>query len=203
MANENLPAESALLKRLNEQRIAAATMRKEILERAAEGEDLSAEDNATFERCNKDIDRYGKLVADEIKRVNEDRDLAAAFEAGIAKRDAGKKEGRSTSDGKPSLAEMMRRDLIASKGGETRSGGIYQSLPEMRDLVVATATKGAELVPVTLVDSLFEKVFDDSALLQANPTILRTQSGETMKLPRIELHSGHDYCAYAGTVACG
>jgi HK97 family phage major capsid protein len=185
MANENLPAESALLKRLNEQRIAAATMRKEILERAAEGEDLSAEDNATFERCNKDIDRYGKLVADEIKRVNEDRDLAAAFEAGIAKRDAGKKEGRSTSDGKPSLAEMMRRDLIASKGGETRSGGIYQSLPEMRDLVVATATKGAELVPVTLVDSLFEKVFDDSALLQANPTILRTQSGETMKLPRL------------------
>ncbi len=181
MAN-NLPAETPLLKRLNEQRIAAATMRKEILERAADGEDLSAEDNQAFERANKQIDRFGKLIREEIERIADDKDLAAAYEAGVAKRS---KDGRSTEDTDKSLAGMMRRDLAASRGGETRNGGIYQQLPEARDLFASTATKGAEFVPTTLVDNLYEKIFDDSALLQTNPTILRTQSGESMKLPRL------------------
>lgn len=181
MADNSLPAETPLLKRLNEQRIAAAHERKEILERAADGEDLSAEDNAVFERANKAIDRYGKLIADEIRRLQEDKDLAAAFEAGVQKRDNGK---GSTEDTK-SLAAMMRRDLLASRGGETRNGGIYQQLPESRDLMTSVTNKGAEFVPTTLVDSLYEKIFDDSAILQANPTILRTQSGEPMKLPRL------------------
>jgi HK97 family phage major capsid protein len=188
MANENLPAETPLLKKLNEQRIAAAHARTEYLERAAEGEELGAEDTASFEKASRSIDHYGQLIKNEIARINEDNDISAAYEAGIAKR--GQKRGQEE-EKRGGLAQKMREDLAASKAGETRNGGVYQQIPEHRDLFANSATAGyqtggaTELVPVTLVETLYQKLFDDSAVLQAGPTVLRTQSGETMKLPRL------------------
>lgn len=185
---DNLPAETPLLKRLNEQRIAAAHARKEFLERAADGEELSAEDNAAFEKASRSIDHYGQLIKDEIERINNDKDLATAYEAGVQKINEARKNGVEP-EKRGGLAQKMREDLAASRRGETRNGGAYQEIPELnaesRAAVKGTATKGAELVPVTLVDTLYQMMFDDSAILNAGPTVLRTQSGETMKLPRL------------------
>jgi len=180
----NLPAETPLLKRLNEQRIAAAHARKEYLERAAEGEELSAEDNAAFEKASRSIDHYGQLIQDEIKRIQEDQDLSAAYEAGV-RRTNEERKNNVPAEKRGGLAAKMREDLAASRRGETRNGGAYQEIPEKRDLVVGTANVGGATVPVTLVETLYQKLFDDSAVLQANPTILRTNSGETLKLPRL------------------
>jgi HK97 family phage major capsid protein len=184
--SDNLPAETPLLKRLNEQRISAAHDRKEYLERAAEGEELSAEDNAAFEKASRSIDHYGKLIKDEIDRIQNDSDLASAYESGVRKIDEARKNGaRPGEEKRAGLGQKMREDLEASKRGETRNGGVYQEIPEQRDLVVGTPIYGGNTVPVTLVDTLYQKLFDDSAVLQAGPTILRTQSGETLKLPRL------------------
>lgn len=184
--SENLPTETPLLKKLNEQRISAAHTRKEFLERAADGEELSAEDNTSFEKASRSIDHYGKLIKDEIDRINSDNDLASAYETGVRKIDESRKNGaRPGEEKRTGLAQKMREDLEASKRGETRNGGAYQELPESRDLVVGTAVNGGNTVPVTLVDSLYQKLFDDSSVLQAGPTILRTASGETLKLPRL------------------
>lgn len=183
---DNLPAETPLLKRLNEQRISAAHDRKEYLERAAQGEELSAEDTAAFEKASRSIDHYGQLIQDEIKRIQEDKDLATAYEAGVRKLDEARNNGdRRGEEKRGGLAAKMRADLEASRRGETRNGGAYQELPESRDLVVGTANAGGATVPTTLVESLYQKLFDDSAVLQAGPTVLRTNSGETMKLPRL------------------
>jgi HK97 family phage major capsid protein len=184
--SDNLPAETPLLKRLNEQRIAAAHARKEYLERAAEGEELSAEDNAAFTKASRSIDHYGSLIKDEIDRLQNDSDLATAYEAGVQKINEGRKNGdRRGEEKRTGLSQKMREDLEASKRGETRNGGAYQEIPEHRDLVVGTSNVGGATVPVTLVDSLYQKLFDDSAVLQAGPTILRTASGESLKLPRL------------------
>lgn len=180
----DLPAETPLLKRLNEQRIAAAHARKEYLERAAEGEELSAEDNAAFEKASRSIDHYGQLIKQEIERISTDKDLAEAYESGIKKIDS-RNKGNNEEEKRGGLAEKMREDLAASRRGETRNGGAYQALPESRDLVASVANQGGSTVPVTLVETLYQKLFDDSAILQAGPTVLRTQSGETMKLPRL------------------
>jgi HK97 family phage major capsid protein len=188
MANENLPAETPLLKKLNEQRISAAHTRKEYLERAADGEDLSAEDNAAFEKASRSIDHYGQLIKNEIDRINEDKELSAAYESGVQKINEARKNGdRPGEEKRGGLAEKMRADLAASRRGETRNGGAYQEIPvqEKRDLVVGTANVGGATVPTTLVETLYQKLFDDSAVLQAGPTVLRTNSGETMKLPRL------------------
>lgn len=188
MAN-NLPAETPLLKKLNEQRIAAAHTRKEFVERAAEGETLSAEDNAAFEKASRAIDHYGQLIKDEIARIQNDQDIAQAYEVGIAKGN-GSRKGNDEGEKRGGLAAKMREDLAASRRGETRNGGAYQPLPERnpneaRDLVAGTSNVGGATVPVTLVETLYQKLFDDSAILQAGPTVLRTQSGEQLKLPRL------------------
>lgn len=194
MANENLPAETPLLKKLNEQRISAAHTRKELVERAADGEELSTEDNASFEKASRSIDHYGQLIKDEIKRIQEDGDLASAYESGIGKINEARKNGaRRGEENVEGMAVKMRADLEASKRGETRNGGMYQAIPEHRDLLTAggfptqnaVVGSGPETVPVTLVENLYSKLFDDSAVLQAGVTILRTQSGETLKLPRL------------------
>jgi HK97 family phage major capsid protein len=192
MANENLPAETPLLKKLNEQRISAAHDRKELLERAADGTELSAEENAAFEKASRSIDHYGDLIKGEIERIQKDSDIASAYEAGIGRvneaRKRGDRRGEERTDG---MAAKIREDLAASKRGETRNGGMYQELPEHRDLVSTTgavgyfAGGGPETVPVTLVENLYSKLFDDSAVLGAGVTILRTASGETLKLPRL------------------
>jgi HK97 family phage major capsid protein len=205
--------ETPLLKRLNEQRISAAHARKEYLERAAEGAELSADDNAAFERANNDIDRYGKLIEDEIKRGNEERDYTAAWEAGLKKQGSALR-GKEKDGSEPSLAEKMRDDLKASRSGETRNGGAYQEIPvhrtfeaERRDLLAGTSNKGAELVPVTLVASLYEKLFDDAAILSTGPSILRTASGEQLKLPRLtalgNLSQANSRVAEAGPIIEG
>jgi HK97 family phage major capsid protein len=185
MANENLPAETPLLKKLNEQRIAAAHARKEYLERAAEGEELSAEDTASFEKASRNIDRYGSLIQEEIKRVQADQDIAHAYEVGVRKAGGSRAGSTKDTEGRGGLAQQMRDDLAASRRGETRNGGAYQPSPEHRDLVAGAATKGAETVPTTLVETLYQKLFDDSAILQAGPTVLRTAGGEQLKLPRL------------------
>lgn len=186
MTNSNLPAETPLLKKLNEQRIAAAHVRKEFLERAADGEELSAEDNSAFEKASRSIDHYGTLIKNEIERIQNDNDIASAYESGISKLNEGRKNaGRGEEKRTGGLAEKMREDLAASRRGESRNGGAYQSIPESRDLVAGTANQGGATVPVTLVETLYQKLFDDSAILQAGPTVLRTQSGEQMKLPRL------------------
>lgn len=182
----NLPAETPLLKRLNEQRLAAAHARKEFLERAADGEELSAEDNAAFEKASRSIDHYGQLIKDEIARIQNDQDLAAAYQSGVQKLDEARNNGdRRGEEKRGGLAGKMREDLAASRRGETRNGGAYQEIPESRDMVVGTANQGGATVPVTLVETLYQKLFDDAAILQAGPTILRTNSGEQMKLPRL------------------
>lgn len=187
MANEVV--ETPLLKKLNEQRIAAAYARKDYLERSAAGEEMRAEDTASYEKANKDIDRFGNLIKEEIKRQQEERSFAADFQAAFSKSGSGANDGNADKDDKAeTLAEKMRADLRASRQGETRSGGMYQPIPtarEMRDLLVGSAGKGAELVPVTLVQALYQKIFDDSAVLGAGVTILRTESGEQLKLPRL------------------
>lgn len=190
MSKDNTVPENALLKRLNEQRIAAAKMARSFAEREAEGTEVRGEDLAAYTKANEDIERYGKLINDEIKRVKEERSTADEWRNTFGRGgNAPDNSGNADPDADPeTLAGKMRADLRASRQGETRSGGMYQGIPsekERRDLLAGTATKGAETVPVTLVESLYQKLFDDSAVLNAGVTILRTGSGEQLKLPRL------------------
>ncbi len=184
--------ETQILKDLKQKRLQATEEARKYLEMKARGETVSETGEEEYRKANTAIDSYGSLIQDEIKRMQSDMDIDFAFKSAEEKR----KKGSGAPGNVPptkSLADKMREDLAASRSGETRSGGMYQPIPERRDLVAgegfpggpSATTKGAETIPVTLVANLYEKLFDDSALLATGPTILRTESGETMKLPRL------------------
>lgn len=184
---------SELLKRLQEQRMSAIKSAREIAERMSTTDKPTAEDEAAYEAANVDVDKYGKLAQDERKRVDAESDDAEAFAA--AEKRAGVKAGeeRKAEVDKPKSWQDEAREAL--KSGDKRTGGTFESLPDpnrMREIRALTdpvqktsATHGQETVPTTLVESLFVKLFDDSAILAAGPTILRTASGEALKFPRL------------------
>jgi HK97 family phage major capsid protein len=181
-----------LLKRLHEQRMAAVKAAREIAERMSTSEATSAEDEAAYAKANEDVSRFGALAQDERKRLDAESENAEAFadaeaRAGVKHDREGGKEGRKL--------DWQDEARAAIKAGERKQGGTFESLPspqrvaELRALTdpfqKTSATHGQETVPTTLVESLFLKLFTDSAVLSAGPTILRTGSGEALKFPRL------------------
>lgn len=183
---------SDLLKRLHEQRMSAIKAAREIAERMSTAEAPNAEDDAAYAKANEDVSRYGTLAQDERKRLDAETEDAEAFKA--AEDRAGFKGDREDRGGaKPKDWQAEARQAI--KDGEKRSGGTFEQLPspqrfrEIRALTdpiqKTSATHGQETVPTTLVERLFQKLFDDSAVLSSGVTILRTASGEALKFPRL------------------
>lgn len=183
---------SDLLKRLHEQRMSAVKAAREIAERLSNEEAPKAEDEAAYQKANEDISRYGTLAQDERKRLeteHEDEDAVKATE-----------ERSGAKAGNPPEQRKAARDWQADarqaiKDGDRSKGGVFESLPDPRrvrelraltdPIQITSATHGPETVKETLVDRLFIKLFDDSAVLSAGVTILRTGTGEVLKFPRL------------------
>jgi len=185
-----------LAEKFDEARKRALAQAREIAERAAAGEER-AEDEEAYTRANADFDKNTRLMNEELKRAADDAESAEALEAALRKAGVQHRGHEDEHEDEPTgwLADV--RAALSDK--ESRKGGSSQKLPdvrrhrEVRSLLApeqrlmdtVTATKGQETIPVTLVESLFRKVFDDSAILSAGVRILRTDSGETMKFPRL------------------
>lgn len=190
-----------LIKKLEERRMRAVAASREICERAANGVDLSGEDEAAWQRANKDYDTVTAMIAQERKSRESDK---RAEEYANEQAEAMRKSGFRERGDSPEEVRTWRDDAReAIKSRSVTKGGRDESLPDLNQfkgttrrslahrvetrapLVVGTATRGPETVPVTLVESLFEKLFDDSTVLQAGVTMLRTTSGEKLKFPRL------------------
>lgn len=182
-----------LLKRLFEARMSAVKSAREIAERLSTTDAPSAEDEAAYVKANEDVSRYGTLAQDERKRLDAEYEDAEAFKAAEAR--AGVRDDQEDRAGKPHTPDWQEEARAAIKGGERKQGGTFEPLPderrvrEIRALTDPTqklsATHGQETVPTTLVERLFIRFFADSAILSAGATILRTDSGEQLKFPRL------------------
>jgi HK97 family phage major capsid protein len=180
---------SDLLKRLHEQRMNAVKAAREIAERLSTAEAPSAEDEAAYTKANEDVSRLGTLAQDERKRLDAETEDEAAF------KDAEERAGFKGDKGGAKPKDWQDEARAAIKSGERSKGGTFEQLPspqrfrEIRALTdpvqKTSATHGQELVPTTLVERLFQKLFDDSAVLSSGVTILRTASGEALKFPRL------------------
>lgn len=172
---------SYTINRLQTKRAQAWDQAKMYLDRASSNGDMSASDEAAYERANKEVDRLAGMIRAELAREEQSRSLSDAL------RSAG--YNPATSERRDGAVSVGLREAVRESGGGTiQPGGVTLTMPEVRvaaPLAVGTATSGAETVPTTLAKSLVEQMFDDSTILSANPTILRTASGEPLKLPRL------------------
>lgn len=166
---------SDYIQRLREQRANTWEQAKGLLDAAAnEKRELSAEEQSQYDKLNSDIDTIAEQVRSLEEQEKRARDLDAAFE-----RIGGNKEERNT---KRDINAELRSFLL----GE--SGRAYDVPMEEEVRADQTTSNAAGVIPQGFYAKLWEYAIETSSVLQLNPQILRTASGETIKLPRATAH---------------
>lgn len=89
---------------------------------------------------------------------------------------------------------------IRGVGVEHHADGRY-AVVEQHDLTKGTATDGAELIPTGFVRRLFEHLIEFAAIRRTNATVLRTDSGENLLVPKTTSYGSAALVAEAGPIA--
>ncbi len=179
---------SAVANGLLERRARVYEQAKDITERiAGENRDFTAEEQRSWDQYMAEMDALDKRAQD-IKAAEE---RAASTEAALVAADGGRTpEGRAQLD-KGNLSKD-NAELRAVARGEKRD---YEAMPsrfglvETRDLAKGTTTAGGFTVPTSFHDQLIEHLIQNSAILQTNPFVLNTGSGENLQISKTTSHS--------------
>lgn len=170
----------ALIKTLEGQRHSTWEQAKGLLDKAAaEQRDLTAEEQASFEKMNGDLDsmrqRIDQLV--EFDQANKDAEESLR-RLGVG--DTGGSGEQSIGDQlrKLGLGEIRSVDLSPVKFGEAAS----------RALSVGSSTAGGATVPTSFYNRLVEHMVETSGLLQLGPEVINTTGGETIPVPVTTSH---------------
>jgi HK97 family phage major capsid protein len=161
---------------LREKRANVREQQKELLDLAiSEKRDLTTEEQSSFEKMEEDIVGLGASVRKLEESLAEDRAIAETF-ARLDEKPATGPDARASQ-----RTEELRNFL---KGNGQRG---YDIPVELR--ADQTTTTGAGTIPAGFYGQLWEYMIETSSVLQLNPQILRTNTGETIKLPRATAHS--------------
>lgn len=159
---------------LQDRRTNVREQQKALLDAAiADKRDLSAEEQESYDKMDADLRDLGHAVESIVKAAEEDRDIAAAF-------DRLDKAAVKVDDRKAEREAALRAFLV----GNGQRG--YDIPVELR--ADQTTSNAAGVIPAGFYGQLWEYAIEVSSVLQMGPQILRTQSGETIKLPRATAH---------------
>ncbi len=156
---------------------------------------LTAEESATFDRLDTQINELDQQRQRLEALDQREADLLEAQER--AKLDIVPKD-QTRSDGKPDGFEAEIRSFLA---GDRRSVTIapderissYAQLrslaAQQRDLTKGTATAGGHTVGTGFYAQLVDHLIEVSGVMQAGPTVLITDRGDSLPIPRTTAHS--------------
>lgn len=163
-------------KYLKEKRASVREEQKKLLDSAiADKRDLTAEEQTSYDKMDKDIEDFGASARKLELSLEEDRSIAEAF----ARMDEQPNSGPDKR--KDERTEELRSFL---KGNGNRGFDVPVELRADQ-----TTTNAAGTIPAGFYGQLWEYMIETSSVLQLKPQILRTTSGETIKLPRATAHS--------------
>jgi HK97 family phage major capsid protein len=148
---------------------------------AAEHRDLTAEEDQTWERLTRDLDDIDERLQAEQQRAMRDREAQETID---------RIKGQPATRGVPSLdaglADEFRhrirtnsREPIEILWDRPRSG--YQPGIERRDLLTSS---GGGMTGTTFYGTLLEHLVEGSAILAAGATLVTTDTGERLAVPR-------------------
>lgn len=162
-------------KYLREKRANVREQQKELLDLAiGEKRDLTAEEQSKYDAMDADIIGLGESVRKLEEAVAEDRAVAEAF----GRLDATPATGP---DARSQERAKALRDFLQGNGQRG-----FDIPVELR--ADQTTSNAAGVIPAGFYGQLWEYMIETSSVLQLNPQILRTTSGETIKLPRATAH---------------
>jgi len=158
----------------------------------AENRELTAEETGAFEKANEAIDSLDariQTLLDHEKRAAKADEYAAELEQRGAKLDA---------------ADPADSELRSFLKGERRSMVVAPERPlsvqEYRDLSKLSAGAGANTVKTGFYEKLMAHLIDVSGIMSAGPTVLATQTGEQIQVPKTTSHSSGALIAEAGSI---
>ena len=161
-----------LINQLQEKRANVWEQAKALLDAAsADKRDLTAEEDQSWQRMNADIDGIDARVKSITEAEQREADAAEAF-AKIARQP---REGRGCES---PVMDEVRSFLRGERGALTLERDV-----KFRDLTKGVAASGGATVPISFYGQLVEHMIDNSGVMQANPTVLETSSGETIEIP--------------------
>lgn len=176
-------------------RVRAWNEAKELLDLAAsEKRELSAEEEAKYQRINEDIDAKDAQIRELIEREERDRenDEARAQWANIVRPEfSDAHDKRASEDFTAFLRGDGRRSFdidLTGVAAERRAVRAGATGTEFRDLLEVTAAAGGATVPTTFVRELYDFLETFSGMRRTNATILTTASGENLTLPKVVAH---------------
>ncbi len=165
----------ALLDELWEKRSKAAADGKAILDTClTDKREMSAEEDAAFERSHADM-----------QRLDEQRAKIESAEKRTQAAEAAMEQYRGVSSEVKTTGDEFRSWLT----GESRARS-FELKPtagqpdQMRDLVKGTTTAGGYTVPTSFYNQLVQHQIEVSGVLQAKPTIITTSTGENLQVPK-------------------
>jgi HK97 family phage major capsid protein len=186
--------------RLRERRANVWEQAKALADRAAEeNRTFSAEEQGQWDALNEELDNLDRRIKAALDAQERAKEADAAFSRlendGASKRD--KRNGGNANDGGDGGEELRK----FFRGEGPRAIEIRPSGPvNFRTLSKLTTGAGGNTVPVTFYDRLMSHLIEVSAILQAGATILNTDSGESISVPKTTSHSSAALTAEAAAL---
>jgi HK97 family phage major capsid protein len=175
---------SEIVTRLRDRRLNVWNQAKEIADRAAEeNRNFSPEEQGQWDGLNAELDALDTRIKSAMDTEQRAKDQDEAFNKLSAKPQerGGRPEAKSSTE----LRAFLR--------GETGAPRYFDVVPDgpvdFRVLSKLTAGAGANTVPTSFYDRLIAHLIETSAILQTNPTVLNTSSGESIQVPKTTAHS--------------
>src|SRR5437667_1374113 len=190
-----MPMPSELVKRLRDRRLNVWNEARAVIEKGNyENRTLTTKEQGQWNGLNNeldDIDKRIKGVLDVEQRAKETNDL---FD------NIGRRSAENTPESRlkqtTELRAFLRGEAGAPRAFEVKPEGTY----EQRTLSKLTTGAGGNLVPISFYDRLMAHLIEVSGILQANPTILNTDSGEQINVPKTTGHSSAALTAEAAAL---
>ncbi|MGW0993525.1 phage major capsid protein [Streptomyces sp. NPDC002523] len=192
---------SDMVKKLRERRAQVWEQMKAIADRSTEeNRNLTAEEQGQWDVMNEELDKLDQRIKAALDTEQRAKDADDAFN-----RLHGGGQGGSQRGGQGGGQQQRGADggqgggQGGDRGDELRSflrgerGRFYDVVPEgpvdYRSLTKGTPTAGGNTVPTSFYDRLIAHLIEVSAIMQAGATILNTDSGEVIQVPKTTAHS--------------
>lgn len=191
---------SELVNRLRDRRANVWEQAKELADRAAEeNRSFSGEEQRQWDEMNSELDALDSRIKSVLegeqraKETEEQFDKIHGTRRSDRQRQAANVGGRETAGGGSGGGDGgdLATELRAFLRGE--AGRSYTVAPpqgiDFRALVKgANGTNASAIVPEDFYGRLIQHLIETSGVLQTNPTILNTSSGEVIQVPKTTAH---------------
>ncbi len=195
-----------LLKRLKDERLGLWEDQKRALDTAEEAKrDLDAEESKAWDERNARIDAIDARMTELVDGEKRAKDAGEAFDKLMESKRTGPPAPGGDAGGEDVGAKLRSffrgeagRSLTVA--GDGAQAPFRRSAAEARVLSGLSAGAGLNTIPTSFYNQLIAHLIEVSGIMMAGPTVLNTNSGEALQVPKTTSHSSAALIAEAGTI---